>query len=105
VPTWLGFTPLQVKSVTFGDGSSAQGWAAVSDFGGAAEINQYCGGANYGTPFCWYPWYAYNSTLGAFTYGGDYAGTKKDFGQALQFAQTEQCSTNGNPQYCATVLK
>jgi hypothetical protein len=105
VPTWLGFTPLQVKSVTFGDGSSAQGWAVVSDFGGAAEVNQYCGAANYGTPFCWYPWFADNGALGAFTYGGDYPGTRKDFGQALQFAQTEQCATNGNPQYCATVLK
>lgn len=52
VPTWLGFHPLQIKGVTFGDGSSAQGWAAVSDFGGKAEINQYCGAANYGTPFC-----------------------------------------------------
>jgi hypothetical protein len=105
VPTWLGFTPLQVKGVTFGDGSSAQSFAAVSDFGGEAEVNQYCGAANYGTPFCWYPWYAYNGALNAYTYGGDYPGTSKDFGQALQFTQTKNCSTDGNPQYCSTVLR
>jgi hypothetical protein len=52
VPTWLQFQPLLIKGVTFGDGSSAKNWAAVSDFGGKAEVNQYCGSANYGTPFC-----------------------------------------------------
>ncbi len=30
------------ESVTFADGSTAKEWAAVSDFGGAAEVNQYC---------------------------------------------------------------
>ena len=48
-----------------------------------------------------------NGTLDAFTYGGDYPGTTKDFGQALQVAQTENCASpaDGSPQYCATVLK
>ncbi len=107
VPSWLGFQPLQIKGVTFGDGSSAKKWSVVSDYGGAAEVDQYCGAANYGTPFCWYPWYAYNRTLGALTYGGDYPGTSKDYGQALQFQQTEDCTSPAGPypQYCSTVLK
>jgi hypothetical protein len=107
VPTWLQFQPLQVKGVTFGDGSSASSWSAVSDYGGKAEVDQYCGAANYGSPFCSYPWYAYNGTDKAFTYGGDYYGTTKDFGQALQFTQQEKCASpaDGSPQYCSTVLR
>ena len=106
VPTWLNVQPLQIKSVTFGDGSSAQSWSVVSDYGGKAEVDQYCGAASYGTPFCTYPWYAWNGTDKAFTYGGDYAGTTKDFGQAEQFDQTEDClSPDGiHSQYCSTVL-
>ena len=107
VPTWVGFRPLQIKSVTFGDGSSPTGWAAVSDYGGKAEVNQYCGAANYGQPFCYYPWFAYNASSKVFTYGGDYPGTTNDFGQADQFQQTKQCPsvTGPNTTYCATVLK
>jgi len=107
VPTWLTFQPLQIKGVTFGDGSSAKSWAAVSDFGGKAEVNQYCGTANYGTPFCSYPWYAFNGTDNAFTYGGDYPGTTKDFGQADEFQQQENCASpaDGSPQCCSTVLR
>jgi hypothetical protein len=107
VPTWLKFSPLQVKGVTFGGGTSAKSWAVVSDFGGAAEVDQDCGAASYGTPFCWYPWYAYNGTDHAFTYGGDYKGTIDDFGQAAQFQPQENCTSpiGGNPQYCSTVIK
>jgi hypothetical protein len=107
VPTWLGFHPLQIIGVTFGDGSTAKHWAVVSDFGGEAEVNQYCGPTNYGTPFCWYPWYAYNASAGVFTYGGDYPGTTNDFQQALQFQQTMQCPSPFGPDttYCATVVK
>jgi hypothetical protein len=107
LPSWLQFKPLQIKGVTFGNGSSAKSWSAVSDYGGEAEVNQYCGAANYGTPFCSYPWYAWNGTLDAFTYGGDYPGTTKDFGQALQFQQTLDCTSPAGPyaQYCSTVLK
>jgi hypothetical protein len=107
IPSWLQFQPLQIKGVSFGDGSQAKSWSVVSDFGGEAEVNQYCGAGNYGTPFCWYPWYAFNKTDNAFTYGGDYPGTSSDFGQALQFQQQENCtSPNGPyPQYCSTVIR
>jgi hypothetical protein len=107
VPTWMKFSPVQIKGVTFGNGSSAKSWAVVSDFGGKAEVNQYCGTANYGSPFCTYPWYAYNSADNAFTYGGDYTGTAEDFGQAAQFQQQKNCTSpsGGFAQYCATVVK
>ena len=106
MPTWLKFSPLQILGVTFGDGSTAKGWSAVSDYGGKAEINKDCGAANYGTPFCTYPWYAQSSS-GAYTYGGDYPGTANDFGQADQFQQTKSCTSplGGFPQYCSTILK
>jgi len=106
VPTWLKFSPIQIKSVTFGDGSSAKSWAAVSDYGGRREVDQYCGAANYGAPFCTYPFYAFNRADNAFTYGGDDPGTSKDFGQWAQFQQQKSCTSpmGGFPQYCATVL-
>ena len=101
---WLGFSPLQIKSVTFANGATANQWAAVSDFGGAAEVNQYCHA--YGGPYCIYPWYAFNGTDTAFTYGADYPGTKNDYGQASQFAATPQCGGPFGPDstYCDTVL-
>src|SRR6266567_2308845 len=112
IPSWLDFQPLQIKGVTFGNGSAAKSWAAVSDTGGEAEIlgNSFVGPTDcsgYGGPFCTYPWYAFNRTLNAFTYGGDYPGTTNDFGQQLQFQQEESCASpaDGSPQYCATVLK
>ena len=112
VPSWLTFRPLQIKGVTFGNGTAAKSWATVSDTGGEAEIlgNSFVGPTScsgYGGPFCTYPWYAWNGRLNAFTYGGDYPGTTKDFDQALQFDQNEDCASpaDGSPQYCATVLK
>jgi hypothetical protein len=107
VPTWLQFQPLQIKGVTFGDGSTAQSWSAVSDYGGKAEIDKNCGAVNYGATFCTYPWYAFNGADKAFTYGGHYAGTTKDFGQALQFQQQKNCISPAGPfpQYCSTVLR
>jgi hypothetical protein len=101
---WLGFKPLQIKSVTFADGSTAKQWAAVSDFGGTTEVNQYC--SSYGGPYCSYPWFADNGTDSAFTYGGDYPGTQFDYGQAGQFAATPQCGGPFGPDstYCDTVL-
>ena len=99
---WAGTLPIQIKGVTFGDGSSAKQWAAVSDFGGEAEVNQYC--STYGGPFCIYPWY----TLGTsgYHYGVDFPDNKKDFGQALQFKETTQCGGPFGPNttYCDTVL-
>jgi hypothetical protein len=107
VPTWLQFQPLQIKSVTFGDGSGPQNWAAVSDFGGKAEVDQYCGAANYGQPFCTYPFFAQQAKTKAYTYGGDYPGTKNDFNGVLQFAQTLECSGPFGPNstYCDTILQ
>lgn len=109
VPTWLGFQPLKVLGVTFGTGSNTSnpnGWAVVSDYGGKAEINQYCGATNYGTPFCWYPWFDYNPVGKYFTYGGDYTPNAMNFGQADQFTQTTSCGGpyGANSTYCATVL-
>lgn len=102
---WLGFSPLKIVSVTFADGSGPKQWAVVSDLGGTAEVNQTC--ASYGGPFCTYPWYAFNGTAGAFTYGGDYPGTSFDYGQGAQFATTMQCGGPFGPDstFCDTVLK
>jgi hypothetical protein len=101
---WLGFSPLQIKSVTFANGSTASKWAAVSDFGGTAEVNQYC--PSYGGPFCSYPWFTFNGADSAFSYGADYPGTKFDYGQAAQFATATQCGGPFGPNstYCDTVL-
>jgi hypothetical protein len=100
---WAGTAPIQIKSVTFGDGSQANQWAAVSDTGGKAEVLANC--SVYGGAFCIYPWY----TLGksGFHYGVDFPDTSKDFGQAGQFTQTQQCGGPFGPNstYCATVLK
>jgi hypothetical protein len=104
-PSWAGTLPIQIQSVTFGDGSTAKHWAVVSDFGGKAEINQYCGAANYGAPDCIYPWYTLGKT--GFHYGVDYPGQIDDFGQANQFQQAEQCGGPFGPgtTYCATQIK
>lgn len=107
VPTWLNFSPLLIKGVTFGQRTAAKSYSVVSDFGGKAEVNQYCGAANYGAPFCTYPFFAYNNAAKAFTYGGDYPGTSNDFGQADQFQQTENCGGpfGANSTYCSTVVQ
>lgn len=107
VPTWLKFQPLQIKSVTFGvDGSTAKHYQVVSDFGGNAEINQDCGAANNGQPFCTYPFFSLNSTFDGFTFGGDYPVTKSDFHGADQFTQTKGCTSpmGGFAQYCSTQI-
>jgi hypothetical protein len=100
--SWAGTIPIQILSVTFGDGSTAKEWAVVTDLGGKAEVNQYC--TSYGGPFCIYPWY----TLGksGFHYGVDFPDTLKDFGQADQFAQSMQCGGPFGPNttYCDTVI-
>jgi hypothetical protein len=101
--SWAATLPIQINGVTFGDGSTPKKWAAVSDFGGKAEVNQYC--PAYGGPFCIYPWF----TLGTsgFHYGVDFPDNLNDFGQANQFAQTLQCGGPFGPNstYCATILK
>ncbi len=100
---WAGTSPIQILSVTFGDGSSAKKWAVVSDFGGKAEVNQYC--SVYGGPFCIYPWFTLGTT--GYHYGVDFPDTLKDFGQADQFQQATQCGGPFGPNstYCSTILK
>ena len=75
----------------------------TSDQGGKAEVAQSC--ATYGGSFCIYPWY----TLGksGFHYGVDYPDTQKDFGQASQFTQAQQCGGPFGPNttFCSTILK
>jgi hypothetical protein len=83
----LGFKPLQIKSVTFANGSTANKWAVVSDTGGKAEVlgASFVGPtdcSSYGGPYCTYPWYVFNGTDSAFTYGADYPGTKFDYGES-----------------------
>jgi hypothetical protein len=65
---WAGTSPIQIKSVTFADGSPAKQFATVSDLGGKAEVLATC--SVYGGPFCIYPWY----TLGTsgYHFGVDY---------------------------------
>ncbi len=100
---WAGTSPIQIKSVTFADGSQAKQFAAVSDLGGKAEVLATC--SVYGGPFCIYPWY----TLGTsgYHFGVDYPDTTKDFGQANQYQQTLLCGGPFGPNstYCDTLLK
>ena len=101
--SWAGFSPIQIKSVVFGDGSTPKNFAVVSDQGGKAEVGQTC--ATYGGPFCIYPWYTLGKT--GFHYGVDYPDNLKDFGQANQFTQTQQCGGpfGANTTFCSTILK
>jgi hypothetical protein len=100
--SWAGFLPIQIKGVTFGDGSTPTSWAVVSDQGGKAEVLANC--SAYGGPFCIYPWYTLGSS--GFHYGVDYPDNKRDFGQADQFTQTTQCGGpfGANTTYCATTI-
>jgi hypothetical protein len=97
--------PIQIRGVEFGDGTFPSNFAAVSDFGGKAEVNQYCGAAAYGNPFCIYPWYTLGTT--GYHYGVDYSDLLNDFDQADQFARTLQCGGPFGPNstYCSTILK
>jgi len=102
-PIWAGTSPIQIQSVTFGDGSQAKEWAAVSDLGGKAEVLATC--SAYGGAFCIYPWYSLGAT--GFHFGVDFSDTVKDFGQADQYQTTTQCGGpfGANSTYCDTVLK
>ena len=101
--SWAGTSPIQIKSVTFGDGSQAKEWAAVSDLGGKAEILATC--PVYGGPDCIYPWYSLDDT--GFHFGVDFPDTIQDFGQANQYQTTMQCGGpfGANSTYCDTILK
>jgi hypothetical protein len=104
---WAGTSPIQIKSVTFGDGSHPAGWATVSDTGGKAEVlgNSFVGPTGctgYGGPFCTYPFYTQGSS--GVHYGVDFPDEINDLGGVDQFAQTEQCGGNfgANTTYCDT---
>jgi hypothetical protein len=103
--SWAATTPIVIESVKFGDGSAPQHWGVVSDYGGRAEVDQYCGPSNYGTPYCIYPWY----TLGAdgFRYGVNFSGTTDKLGEVDQFQQTTDCDGpfGTDTTYCSTVVK
>ncbi len=102
-PAWAGTSPIDILSVTFGGGTTAKQFAVVSDFGGKAEVNQYC--PAYGTAFCIYPWFTLGSS--GYHFGVDFPDTTKDFGQADQFAQTPLCGGPFGPDstYCDTILR
>jgi hypothetical protein len=102
--TWAHITPIDIKGVTFGDGSSANQWAVGSDYGGTAEVIQYC--FTYNTPYCIYPWYSATAD-GSLHFGVHYADTTNDFGKGFQYQTYFQC---GGPYgkkstYCMTILK
>lgn len=101
--SWAGTSPIQIQSVTFGDGSQAKEWAAVSDLGGKAEILATC--SVYGGPYCIYPWYSLGNT--GFHFGVDFPDTTEDFGQANQYQTTMLCGGpfGANSTYCDTILK
>ena len=105
--SWKGISPIKVQSVTFGDGSVPVNFAAVSDLGGEAEVKQTC--SVYGGPFCIYPWFTLGKTGNktSFHFGVDYPDTFHDFGQGLQFQQTQTCGGPFGPNstYCATILQ
>ena len=69
-------SPLRIVSVQFAH-SKATTWGVVSDYGGADEVRQTC--KIYGKPYCTYPWFAWDGKR--FTYGVNFPGTKRDFGQ------------------------
>jgi hypothetical protein len=103
-PAWRGTAPITIKSVTFGDSRKAEHWAAVSDYGGRAEVEQYCG--HYGGRFCIYPWFSSNRA-GDFHYGVDYPDTVKDYGKVRQFETDTDCGGPFGRQttYCVTPLR
>jgi hypothetical protein len=85
---WGNIAPIQIKGVTFDDGSEAQHWAVVSNQGGKAEVLAHC--KSYGAGgFCIYPWYSRGAS--GFHFGVDYPDNLNDYGQADQFETTAMC--------------
>jgi hypothetical protein len=103
---WAGFTPIRIFNATFGDASQEQGWAAVSDTGGKAEVlgNSFVGPTDcsaYGGPFCTYPYFSFDGKAINFGAGPN------NLGGVDQFAQTALCPSTGvfaGATYCDTVL-
>lgn len=100
---WEGFSPLTIESVTFGDGSQATKWGIGSDYGGAAEVQQFCG--HYGGPDCIYPWYSSTADR-TIHFGAHYPDSVKNFGGGHQYAPTTQCDSpyGKNTAYCDRVI-
>jgi hypothetical protein len=110
--SWAGMLPLRIMGATFGDGSSPQHWAVVSDTGGRAEVlgrsfvgSTTCNG--YGGPYCIYPWFTWDGS--AFNFGVRYPNTVNNFGAATQFAPRTRCPAvsvfPGFNTYCDTVIQ
>jgi hypothetical protein len=107
---WFETTPIQIKSVTFGDRGPARHWAVVSDFGGKAEVldpsetGSTC--VHYGGPYCIYPWYSQNRD-GSFSYGVNHSTTADSFGNANQFERRLGCGGpfGANSTYCMTQIR
>ena len=105
----LETSPIQIKSVTFGDGSHPTQWATVSDTGGKAEIlgNSFVGPTDctgYGGPFCTYPFFTQGSS--GVHYGTNFPNEINDLGGVDQFAQTLECDGPFGPNstYCDTLV-
>ena len=104
-PSWLGFSPLRILSASFGTSNTApEGWAVVSDYGGNAEINQYCGSV--GGPFCVYPWFTLGND-GTFRYGANYPGTRERLrqGHTVRYHhELRQPHFGSSTLYCANQI-
>ena len=106
---WALISPIQVKSVTFNDGTvDPSSWGVVDGQGGSHEDTTYCGSYNHtgSAGACTFPWYTYNGTNAAIEFGSDYTGTTSDFGQDAQFDTTDGCGPGpySQPLYCNTTL-
>jgi hypothetical protein len=100
---WAGISPITIESVVFGDGSRASRWGIASDYGGAAEVEQYCG--HYGGPNCIYPWYS-STAAGTIHFGVQYPDSLKNFGGGHQYAPTAECDSpyGKDTAYCVRVI-
>jgi hypothetical protein len=103
-PAWRQTKPISIMSVRFEHHRRAKHWAVVSDYGGRAEVEQYCG--HYGGPFCIYPWFTSNAA-GYWHYGVDYPDTTRDYGRVRQFETDTDCGGPFGPNstYCVTRLR
>lgn len=108
---WAGQQPIQILSVTFGDGSHPQHWAVTSDTGGKAEVlgNSFVGPTDctsYGGPYCIYPWYSWDGS--ALNFGVTYPNTVDRLGQENQFRKKATCPEDGvfaGKTYCDTIIR
>ncbi len=104
-PSWRGISPLKILSVGFGASlTPPDSWAVVSDYGGNAEINQFCPGG-VSESFCTYPWFT-EGTDKTIRYGIDYSDTLHDYGQGAQFQPDTNCDGFFGPDttYCSTPI-